>query len=80
MTVLSGTGRFLDPHTIGVVDGEGREHKVSAEKIVIATGTCPARPDSVQFDDRTIIDSDGIIRMERVPESMVVVGAGSFSL
>jgi NAD(P) transhydrogenase len=76
VTVLSGTGRFLDPHTIGVIDGEDREHKVSAQKIVIATGTCPARPESVEFDDRTIIDSDGIIQMERVPESMVVVGAG----
>jgi len=50
--------------------------KVSAEKIVIATGTVPARPGSVDFDDRTIIDSDGIIHLEQVPRSMVVVGAG----
>jgi NAD(P) transhydrogenase len=76
VTVLSGAGRFLDPHTIDVVDRAGSEHKTTASKIVIATGTCPARPASVEFDDRTVIDSDGIIRMERVPESMVVVGAG----
>ncbi|WP_067912997.1 Si-specific NAD(P)(+) transhydrogenase [Actinomadura rubrobrunea] len=76
VTVLSGTGRFLDPHTIGVSDGDGRELKVTADKIVIATGTRPARPDSVEFDDRTVIDSDGILRLERIPETMVVVGAG----
>jgi len=76
VSVLAGTGRFLDPHTIGVVDLAGREQKISADKVVIATGTCPARPDSVEFDENTIIDSDGILRIERVPESMVVVGAG----
>ncbi|MFP3965175.1 Si-specific NAD(P)(+) transhydrogenase [Actinomadura fulvescens] len=76
VTVLAGTGRFLDPHTIGVGNGHDREHKVTADKIVIATGTKPARPGTVEFDDRTIIDSDGIINMERIPETMVVVGAG----
>jgi NAD(P) transhydrogenase len=76
VAVLQGTGRFLDPHTIGVVDDAGRETKVTAEKIIIATGTRPARPESVEFDDQTIIDSDDILNLERVPDSMVVVGAG----
>ena len=74
--LLQGTGRFLDPHTIGVVDEYGRETKVSAEKIIIATGTRPARPESVEFDGRTIIDSDDILALERVPDTLVVVGAG----
>jgi len=76
VTLLQGTGRFLDPHTIGVVDELGRETKVSAEKIIIATGTRPARPDSVEFDGKTIIDSDDILTLERVPDTLVVVGAG----
>ncbi|RCG33110.1 Si-specific NAD(P)(+) transhydrogenase [Sphaerisporangium album] len=74
--MLLGCGRFLDPHTIEVADENGKTTKVTADKIIIATGTRPARPDSVDFDDRTIIDSDGMIRLERVPDSMVVVGAG----
>jgi NAD(P) transhydrogenase len=74
--MLTGTARFADPHTIAIVDDHGRETKVTAERIVIATGTRPARPDSVDFDDRTIIDSDGIVHLEHVPRSMVVVGAG----
>ncbi len=77
VTVLHGTGRFLDPHTIGVSgDDDGAEMKITADRIVIATGTSPARPDSVEFDDRTVIDSDAILRLERVPETLVVVGAG----
>jgi len=76
VTIIPGTGSFTGPYEAEVDDGGGRIRKVSAEKIVIATGTRPARPASVDFDDRTIIDSDGIIHLERVPRSMVVAGAG----
>ena len=50
--------------------------RATADKIVIATGTRPARPASVEFDERTVIDSDGIVHLETVPRSMVVAGAG----
>jgi NAD(P) transhydrogenase len=76
VTILTGTACFLDPHAIEVDDGQGRLRKISADKIVIATGTRPARPASVDFDERTVIDSDGIVHLERVPRSMVVAGAG----
>jgi NAD(P) transhydrogenase len=74
--LLSGTGRFAGPNTVVVTDRNGRETSSTADKIIIAVGTRPARPDSVDFDERTIVDSDGILNLERVPRSMVVVGAG----
>jgi NAD(P) transhydrogenase len=74
--MFTGSGHFVDPHTVAVIDDKGHEVKVTAGKIIIATGTRPARPGSVEFDDDAIIDSDGILQMERVPDSMVVVGAG----
>ncbi|WP_433172333.1 Si-specific NAD(P)(+) transhydrogenase [Actinoallomurus sp. CA-150999] len=77
VSVLTGTGRFTDPNTVEITDETtGRQSRVSAEKIIIATGTRPARPDTVEFDERTIIDSDGIISLDRLPQTMVVVGAG----
>jgi NAD(P) transhydrogenase len=76
ITLISGTGRFADAHTVRVDDGTGRDTKVTADKVIIAAGTRPARPDSVDFDDRTIVDSDGVINLHAVPRSMVVVGAG----
>jgi len=76
VAILSGTAHFAGPNAIEVDDGEGRVRAVSAEKIVIATGTKPARPASVAFDERTVMDSDGIMHLERVPRSMVVAGAG----
>lgn len=74
--ILQGTGRFHDPHTVVVRDEAGREVHYTADQVIIATGTQPARPDTVEFDERTVIDSDGIIKLESVPASMVVVGAG----
>jgi NAD(P) transhydrogenase len=76
VTVLTGTGGFVDPHTIEVDAGDGRSRLASADKIVIATGTRPARPASVEFDERTVIDSDTIVHLDKVPRSMVVAGAG----
>jgi NAD(P) transhydrogenase len=76
VAMITGMGRFADAHALWVDGGDGRETKVTAEKIIIAAGTRPARPDSVDFDDRTIVDSDGVINLEAVPRSMVVVGAG----
>jgi NAD(P) transhydrogenase len=76
VTILTGTARFTGPTVIEIADGAGRSREVSAEKIIIATGTRPARPDSVEFDDRTIVDSDGVLHLDRVPRSMIVAGAG----
>ena len=44
--------------------------------IVIATGTKPARPAGVEFDENRVLDSDGILDLKSIPTSMVVVGAG----
>jgi NAD(P) transhydrogenase len=75
VTILTGTARFTGPNSVEIDTG-GQPREVTADNIVIATGTCPARPGSVAFDERTIIDSDGILLLEKVPRSMVVAGAG----
>jgi NAD(P) transhydrogenase len=72
--LLPGEARFEDDHTVRV---DGMEDPIRAQRIVIAVGSRPARPDSVAFDDRTVIDSDGLLRLERrVPRTMTIVGAG----
>jgi NAD(P) transhydrogenase len=70
--LIPGEATFVDEHTVRV----GYED-VHAKNIVIAVGTRPARPDTVEFDDRTILDSDGLLKMDhRVPRTMTIVGAG----
>ena len=75
--LINGTGRFVDSHTLAVRPPDSDQDKlITADYIVIAVGTHPARPPQVEFDDQRIIDSDGILHMEQVPRTMVVVGAG----
>ena len=76
VAMIPGTASFIDPHTLEVADERGIHQYVSADKVVIAVGTRPARPSTVEFDGETIVDSDQILSMDRVPSSMVVVGAG----
>jgi NAD(P) transhydrogenase len=73
--LLTGSARFLDPHTVLVEGGDG-DRRVSGARIVIATGTHPAHPPQIAFDDRRILDSDGILTLDHIPRSLVVVGAG----
>ena len=75
--LVHGTARFVDAHTLVVEAPEtGAERRISALKIIIASGTRPARPDHVDFDERRIVDSDGILSMREVPRTMLIVGAG----
>ncbi|WP_155768040.1 Si-specific NAD(P)(+) transhydrogenase [Mycobacterium asiaticum] len=75
--LVLGHGRFVDPHTILVEeDAQGERVTVSGDYIVIATGTKPVRPSGVEFDEKRVLDSDGILDLRSLPASMVVVGAG----
>jgi NAD(P) transhydrogenase len=74
--IVSGEGRFVDPHTIAVRTSHDNERTLMAESIILAVGTRPARPAGVAFDERTVLDSDGILGLGKIPGSLVVVGAG----
>src|SRR5215218_5573306 len=72
--LLPGAARFVDANTVRI---DGGDEPIRSDRIIIAVGTRPARPGTVAFDDRTIIDSDGLLKMERrIPRSMIIVGAG----
>ena len=73
--LIFGPASFVDDHTVSIEQKTGKL-KVTAGHIVIATGTRPARPPNVAFDDQTVVDSDGILGLQRVPASLVIVGAG----
>lgn len=75
--LIGGMASFLDPHTLSVNgDLRHQNRNLTADKIVVATGTTPARPGHIVFDGQRIVDSDQILALEDVPDSMVVVGAG----
>ena len=73
--MVPGTGCFIDPHKILVQTDDGNR-VLSADKIILAVGTRPARPPGIEFDDRKIIDSDGLLNLPELPRTMAFIGAG----
>jgi NAD(P) transhydrogenase len=80
VTVIQGKASFLGPHQLLVENESGGQSEVQAEHVLIATGSRPYRPTSVPFDGRTIIDSDELLRIDRLPRTMTVIGAGVIGL
>jgi NAD(P) transhydrogenase len=73
--LLRGHARFVDPHTVEVTSPEGAR-RVSAEIILIATGSVPYHPPDIPFADPLIDDSDTILILESMPARMAVLGGG----
>jgi NAD(P) transhydrogenase len=69
--LVPGAAAFEDPHTLRV--GARRLH---GDVVLIATGSVPTRPAGIPFTDSRVHDSDEILEIARLPQRMVVVGAG----
>ncbi|MCG6974796.1 MAG: Si-specific NAD(P)(+) transhydrogenase [Acidiferrobacterales bacterium] len=76
VVVVHGAASFADSNTIQVADPEGTTTRYRANRIFLATGTRPRRPENIPFDDDSIIDSDGILNLREIPKSIVIYGAG----
>jgi NAD(P) transhydrogenase len=70
-----GSARFLSPTQVAVANALGEE-VLEGGIVLIATGSSPVRPSDVPFDGETVLDSDNMLTIDRIPESLAVVGAG----
>jgi NAD(P) transhydrogenase len=77
--VLNGEATFVDTHTIQITSADGCR-RAAAKRVVIAVGTSPSRPPTVDFDDRVVLDSDGILGLTSIPQTLTVVGANPVGL
>ncbi len=73
--LLRGSGRLVDPHTVEVTSSDSVT-QVHAQVILVATGSSPNRPPGIPYDDAEVHDADGILRINRLPRSMAVIGGG----
>jgi NAD(P) transhydrogenase len=76
VALIPGDASFIDAHTLEVVDANGQSRQLTAEKIVLATGSRPRRPSDIPFDKQTVLDSTSILKIKRLPKSLVVIGGG----
>jgi pyruvate/2-oxoglutarate dehydrogenase complex dihydrolipoamide dehydrogenase (E3) component len=77
---ILGTGRFLDPQRVGVVQNDGAVRELTSKRIFIDTGTRPTIPDLPGLSDIPFLTSDTIQQLDAVPSRLLVLGAGYIGL
>ena len=75
VTVIMGEAQFTSPTEIQV----GNE-KIRAKNFVIATGSRPIEIPGFAFDEKNILSSTGALAVEKIPQSLVVIGGGYIGL
>jgi len=78
ITTYTARARFTAARTLTLDDQDGTQ--LQAERILIATGSRPATLPGVEFDGDRIVSSSGALSFDRVPEHLVVIGAGYIGL
>lgn len=73
--IIEGYGAFIDPHHVKVSAADGSEQTISAEKILIAVGGVPSKPDDTPGVEHAWV-SDDVFYLEKMPKKVVVAGAG----
>ncbi len=76
VTLIEGKGMLLTPGKVEIEKKDGSVEIVEADKIVIATGSKPARIPIFPFDGEHILSSDDALNIKSIPKSLIIVGAG----
>ncbi len=74
--VYHGWASFQDPHHILVEGEQNVKTLLTAEHIIIATGSYPYRPDNIDFEHPRVFDSDKILTLKNTPKKILIYGAG----
>lgn len=71
-----GEAAFTSVSSIEVIDTDLNMSNFTADRFIICVGTKPWRPPHIPFNGKTILDSDEILGIEKLPHSMTIIGAG----
>jgi dihydrolipoyl dehydrogenase len=71
-----GSGRILTPGKVEVKAADGKTQTLETKNIVIATGSDVARLNGIDIDEKRIVSSTGALELGKVPQKLLVVGAG----
>jgi dihydrolipoamide dehydrogenase len=75
-----GAGRIVAPGKVEVKDADGKTQTLETKNIVIATGSDVARLNGIDIDEKRIVSSTGALELPKVPQKLLVVGAGIIGL
>lgn len=78
--VFHGHGSFVDANTVNIAKDDGSSEKITASKVIIATGSKPITPAAFNYDKKRVITSTEALNINKVPKRMVVIGGGVIGL
>ncbi len=73
--LIRGKGRLVGRQAVAVQQREG-ERSLEAAFVLLVTGSSPFRPPGIPYDDEDVHDADGILRIDRLPTRLAVIGGG----
>ncbi len=77
---IHGHAKFISKNQIEVTKNDGSKEIFSAKNFVIATGSEVAKLPNVEIDEKIIISSTGALELQKVPQKMIIIGAGVIGL
>ena len=80
VTPIAGRGKVLADSKVQITDIEGKKEIIESKNIIIASGSSPIEIGSAIFNDTNILDSTGALEIDKVPETLGVIGAGVIGL
>ena len=80
MTYFKGVGSFKSKNEISIIDTDNNETLIFSEKVIIATGSVPVALPGISFDEKIIVSSTGVLKLDKVPKKLMVVGGGYIGL
>ena len=78
--VFHGHGSFVNKNLINLAKGDGSSEQIETDKTIIATGSKPVTPASFNYDKKRVITSTEALTITKVPNRMIVIGAGVIGL
>ena len=80
VTYYKGVGSFKSKNEISIIDTDNNETLIFSEKVIIATGSVPVALPGISFDEKIIVSSTGVLKLDKVPKKLMVVGGGYIGL
>ena len=80
VTPIAGRGKVLADSKVQITNIEGKKEIIESKNIIIASGSSPIEIGSAIFNDTNILDSTGALEIDKVPETLGVIGAGVIGL
>jgi len=73
--IIKGNAKLISRNKIEISSGQINE-TIESKKIILATGSEPAKPGFFPFDGKKVLDSTDLLKITKLPKSIIIVGGG----